>query len=239
LHRVVFVRHGESQYNVLKKFAGWLDCDLTSNGIRQAREAGRMLQDQGYSFDVAYSSALKRAKDTRYFLLDEMGLGDIPAYQSWELNERHYGAFDDLTREEAELQFGKETMRLCRENFRFCPPVSTTSETLYFGEQPTERPVPKSESMSDATERCLEYWSNAIAPALGAGRRVLVVAHGEILRLLTGRLLEMSEDEIVRAPVVANATPLVFDFGDDFTVADHYCLSQSNELSRVPNVSQT
>jgi len=229
VRRVVFLRHGESQYNVLKKFAGWLDCDLTPIGIRQAREAGRMLQEQGYSFDMAFSSELRRARDTRHFLLDEMGLGDIPTFKSWRLNERHYGAFDDLTREEAELLFGKETMRLSREDFRFCPPASTRCEPLYFGEQPPAESAPKSESMNDATGRCLEYWQNSVVPAVRDGKRVLVVAHGEILRLLTGHLLGMSEDEIVHAPVLRNATPLILDFTDDFTVSDHRVLTDSTE----------
>ena len=226
MHRVVFLRHGESQYNVLKRFAGWLDCDLNLDGIRQAKRAGQMLLDLGYSFDVAYSSALKRAISTLQCVLDEMSLNSISVNQSWRLNERHFGALDDLTNEEAELRFGQETLRLCREDFRFYPPISGRGQVPYFCEKPPVNMIPKSESMYDATSRCLVYWQHVIINSVRTGKCALVVAHGDILRLLTGYLLGMKEDEIIHLPVIANAIPLVFDFDNDFRVSAHYYLEE-------------
>ena len=231
MHRVVFVRHGESEYNVMKKCAGWLDCRLTPNGVMQARSAGQMLRSRGYGFDVVFSSVLVRAVDTRCLLLDEMGLSGIDTQQSWKLNERHYGGLDDLTREEAELKYGQETLRLCREDFEYRPPLSTRKHVACFGGGPADDTYPNSESMNDAAARCLDYWQNVIVPVVSSGKRAIVVAHGEILRLLTGHLLEASEEEIVHTPVLPNATPFVFHFRDDFSVSAHYLLADSTELT--------
>ncbi len=231
MHRVVFIRHGESEYNVLKKCAGWLDCRLTFNGILQARGAGQMLRSRGYAFDAAFSSVLKRAVDTRCLLLDEMGLSDIETHQSWRLNERHYGGLDDLTRDEAELKYGEETFRLCREDFGFRPPLATGKHVDCFGGGLADEPFPNSESMNDVTARCVDYWQNVIVPVVSSGKRAIVVAHGEILRLLMGHLLEASEEEIVCTPVLPNARPCIFDFRDDFSVSAHYLLGDSTELT--------
>ena len=233
MHTVVFVRHGESEYNALKKCAGWLDCRLTSKGIAQARKAGQALLDQGYTFDVAYSSTLKRAVDTRRFLLEEMGLTGISTPQSWRLNERHYGGLDDLTREEAELKFGLETLRLCRQDFEFRPPSADKESSQRFGIDLLGSSLPKSESMNDAVGRSLDYWHNVIVPVVASRAAVLVVAHGELLRLLTGFLLQMGEQDIVRSPVLPNATPLVFEFNDDFTVSTRYFLPGFGALSPI------
>jgi 2,3-bisphosphoglycerate-dependent phosphoglycerate mutase len=233
LYRIVFVRHGESQYNVLKKFAGWLDCDLTADGIMQARKAGRLLKDSGYSFDVAYTSKLKRANETLRHLLDEMNLDSTSIFQSWRLNERHYGALDDLTREEAELKFGKEILRQCRENFRCSPPILVGGKNDHFGGQYS---MPNSESMFDVTARCLLYWNSVIIPAMTAGKSVLVVTHGELLRLLTGSLLEMDEEDIILTPVLPNASPLVFDLREDFSVSNHFFLSEIGDPSAAVDI---
>jgi 2,3-bisphosphoglycerate-dependent phosphoglycerate mutase len=162
-----------------------------------------------------------------HYLLDEMGLNRITTFRSWLLNERHFGGLDDLTREEAESRFGQETLRLCREDFRFRPPQSTGKETFYSGGRPPNGVVPRSESMSDATIRALACWRNVIVPVASTGMTPLVVSHGEILRLLTGHLLGMSEDEIVHTPVFPNATPMVIEFNDDFRVLSHYSLAGS------------
>ncbi len=201
----MFVRHGESEYNVLKKCAGWLDCNLTANGIDQARTAGRLLAGQGYMFDVAFSSELTRAKHTRELILDEMGLSGIHLRQSWRLNERHYGGLDDLTKEEAESLFGQEAVRLCRESFHFRPPPAMDRRDACSSVSIPAGASVESESMQDATLRCLHYWQNVVVPAATSGKSILVVAHGEILRLLTGYLLHLREEEIVRAPIPSNA----------------------------------
>jgi 2,3-bisphosphoglycerate-dependent phosphoglycerate mutase len=220
------MRHGESQYNVLKKFAGWLDCELTDEGMAQARRAGRILRSHGYAFDLAYSSMLKRAANTLRIVLDEMDMFSVPCQRSWRLNERHYGGFDGLTLEEAQATFGQETIRLCRENFEFRPPVSKETHLGSTNRTSQTSIVPECESMRDASERCQAFWSDVIKPEVSTGSRVLVVAHGEILRLLTGRLIGMSESEIVRAPVIPNATPWVFELGDDLQVCNHRLLTE-------------
>lgn len=217
------MRHGESQYNVLRKFAGWLDCELTADGIAQARQAGRILLEQGHSFDVAYSSELVRAADTLRHALEAMGLHDIPVRRSWKLNERHFGALDDLTREEAELEFGQETVQRCQEDFRFYPPVSTAARLS----APRTDEAVIGESMHDAMTRCLAYWNDVIAPAVSDGKRALVVTHGDILRLLTGYLLGMSEQEIIRLPVPDNASPMVFHLDDELAISCHYSLPRT------------
>jgi 2,3-bisphosphoglycerate-dependent phosphoglycerate mutase len=144
------MKHSESRYNALKKYAGWLDRELTSNGITQAKTAGQILLSQRYFFDMAYSSSLIRVIDTLQNVLDEMSLNDIPISRSWRLNERHFGALDDLTN-------GKETLRLCLEDFRFCPPVSNGRQLLYLGEFPPAGMIPKSESLHAATVRCMTF----------------------------------------------------------------------------------
>ncbi len=224
------MRHGESEYNVLKKCAGWLDCNLTANGIAQARAAGRLLAEQGFLFDVAFSSELTRAKHTRELILDEMGLTGIPLRQSWRLNERHYGGLDDLTTEEAQCRFGQETVRLCREDFAFRPPSSSSGVSVEC--LPPATP-PDPESMRDATARCAWYWHGVVVPAVERGARALVVAHGDILRLLCGQLFEMTEDAIVHSPVAPNAAPFILEFNDDFGVAEHYYLSQIDDTVPV------
>ncbi len=233
MFRIVFVRHGESEYNVLKKCAGWLDCNLTANGMAQARAAGRLLADQGYLFDIAFSSELTRAKHTRELILDEMGLAGIHLRQSWRLNERHYGGLDDMTKEEAECRFGQEAVRLCRESFRFRPPAAADRVDACSLVRLPDGSDLDSESMRDATVRCLHYWMTVLVPSARSGRSILVVAHGEILRLLMGYLLHMTEEEIVRTPVLPNATPVIFDFDGDLTVITHNVLCGSAQLSPV------
>lgn len=237
MYRIVFVRHGESQYNILKKYAGWLDCDLTMDGIEQAWKAGILLKEKGFSFDMAYTSLLKRANETLRYLLEEMGQDDIAVFRSWRLNERHYGAFDDLTREEVELKFGEAILRECKENFYSCPPVSENIRNYQFGGQVGDILLPKSESMDNVTTRCLLYWNSVIAPTLAADKTVLVVAHGELLRLLTGYLLEMGEEEIIRTPVIPNAAPVVFDLRDDFSVAGHYLVTEDKPEPSISGIS--
>jgi 2,3-bisphosphoglycerate-dependent phosphoglycerate mutase len=220
MHTVVFMRHGESQFNVVKRFAGWVDCGLTDLGIAQARRGGTELRDRGYSFDSAYSSALLRASETMGFALDQMGLRGIPCRRSWMLNERHYGGLDGLTADEVEVAFGKETLRMSREDFNFSPPKKshTDNDSSCGSTARTADNMPQCESMREASQRCWQFWTEGIMPAVASGDRVLVVAHGEILRLLTGRILGVGESEIPRAPVIPNATPWVFHFGRDFSV---------------------
>ena len=166
-------------------------------------------------------------------------MNSIPLHRSWRLNERHYGGFDDPTRDEAELKFGAETLRHCREDFRFCPPVATTGNGRHTVNT-TGTVLPRSESMHDATTRCLIYWEHVLVPQVEAGQDVLVVAHGELLRLLTGHLLGMTEDEIIGMPVFPNAVPLVLELRDDFSVSSHHFLEQVKEpigLARLPALS--
>jgi 2,3-bisphosphoglycerate-dependent phosphoglycerate mutase len=226
MRTVVFMRHGESHYDVMKRFAGWVDCGLTDLGIAQARRGGAELRARGYSFDSAFSSALVRASETMRFALDQMGLQDIPRRRSWMLNERHYGGLDGLTADEVETVFGKEILRMSREDFNFSPPKKphTDNNSGCGSTARTADSMPQCESMREASQRCWRFWTEGIMPAVVSGNRVLVVAHGEILRLLTGRILGASENAIARTPVIPNATPWVFHFGRDFSVQGHELL---------------
>jgi 2,3-bisphosphoglycerate-dependent phosphoglycerate mutase len=237
MHTVVFMRHGESQYNVMKRFAGWVDCGLTDRGISEARRGGTELSKRGYSFDLAYSSALLRASETMRFALHQMGLRGIPCRRSWMLNERHYGGLDGLTAEEVELVFGKETLRMSREDFNFSPPKKSYAGHPDSRESTASnvKSMPQCESMHEASLRCWQFWTESIMPAVASGNRVLVVAHGEILRLLTGRLLGVSESQIARSPVIPNATPWVFRFGCDFSVQGHQLLELDPVLRVTPH----
>lgn len=234
MFKIVLLRHGESIYNQEDRFAGWCDVDLSRRGKNQAKRAGRILKEQGYTFDMAYTSLLKRAIRTLWITLDVMDLLWIPKYHSWRLNERHHGAFQGLSRKEAREQFGEEILYQFRRNYDFKPPVQNEHDARHYTHDPRYQElgkgkIPLSESMRDATSRFLPYWQEVLVPAIQSGRRILIVAHGNILRSLIKHLNDISKEEIVTMHVLANGIPLVYELSADLKVLKHYYLAKFKE----------
>lgn len=202
MYKLVLMRHGESQWNLENRFTGWTDVDLTETGREQARKAGELLKREGYAFDVAFTSVLKRAIRTLWLVLDEMDRMWLPVERSWRLNERHYGALQGLNKSETVAKYGAEQVKIWRRSYDVPPPALSLDDERhprfdrrYAGLKPEE--LPTSESLKTTLDRVLPYWNNRLAPELKAGRDVLVVAHGNSLRALVKMLDGMSDADIV------------------------------------------
>ena len=218
-HRLVLMRHGESQWNLENRFTGWTDVDLTPNGLEEARRAGRMMKDAGLEFDLAYTSVLKRAIRTLWTALDEMDRMWLPVTHSWRLNERHYGALQGLNKAETAAEYGDEQVLIWRRAYGIAPnplppgdPRASEGDPRYADVPPGE--IPRTECLKDTVARVLPYWNAEIAPAIRSGKRVLIAAHGNSLRALVKYLDDMSEDDIVNLNI-PTARPLVYELDDD------------------------
>lgn len=228
--KLVLIRHGESLYNKEKRFAGWTDTDLSPEGIEQAKRAGHMLKERGYTFDEAHTSMLKRTIRTLWIILDVMDLMWIPVRHSWRLNERHQGALQGMKRDVVAEKFGHQVMHRFHSDHDFKPPALNEDDRRYSGCDPRyqslgKEVIPLSESMKDATGRFLPYWFEVIVPAIKSGKQVLIVSHGYILRSLVKYLDGDSNAESITVPVATNAAPLVYEFGENLTVRQHYYLT--------------
>ncbi|HYH47381.1 MAG TPA: 2,3-diphosphoglycerate-dependent phosphoglycerate mutase [Thermoanaerobaculia bacterium] len=228
MHKLVLLRHGESTWNLENRFTGWTDVDLTPKGVEEAHEAARLLAAGGYTFDVAYTSLLKRAIRTLWIVLDGMDLMWLPVHRSWRLNERHYGALQGLNKAETAAQYGEQQVLLWRRSFADPPPPLTPDDPRYPGRErryadlsPAELPL--AESLKDTIARFLPYWHETIAPQIRAGRRVVITAHGNSLRALVKHLDGIPEDEIVGLNI-PTGIPLVYELNDDLTPRTHYYL---------------
>ena len=215
---LVLLRHGESTWNKENRFTGWTDVDLSETGVGEAHEAGRLLRTDGFAFDVAYTSVLKRAIRTLWIALDEMDQMWLPVVNSWRLNERHYGALQGLNKAETAARFGDEQVKVWRRSYDVPPPALTEDDERFPGRDPRYRgladaDVPRSESLKDTVARFLPFWASDIAPALRDGRRVLVAAHGNSLRALVKYLDGISDEEIVGLNI-PTGVPLVYDLDD-------------------------
>jgi 2,3-bisphosphoglycerate-dependent phosphoglycerate mutase len=226
--KLVLLRHGESTWNLENRFTGWTDVDLTARGIEEAHTAGRRLREDGYTFDVAHTSLLKRAIRTLWITLDEMDLMWIPVHRSWKLNERHYGALQGLNKAETAAQYGDEQVLVWRRSYSTPPPPLTpddprhpSRDRRYAGLSPSELPL--AESLKDTVARFLPYWHESIVPDIKAGRRVIIAAHGNSLRALVKHLDGISEDEIVGLNI-PTGIPLVYELDDDLAPIRHYYL---------------
>jgi len=202
MHKLVLIRHGESTWNLDNRFTGWTDVDLTPLGIEQAKGAGRLLKEQGYKFDVAYTSVLKRATRTLWHVLDEMDRTWLPVVNSWRLNERHYGALQGLNKGETAKKYGDAQVLLWRRSYDTPPPAleptdprSERGDPRYAKMQPEQ--IPLTECLKDTVARVMPFWNDALAPALRAGKRVVVAAHGNSIRALGKYLDKLSDAEIV------------------------------------------
>ncbi len=229
--KLILLRHGESLWNRENRFSGWTDVDLSEQGMAEAQEAGKILKSKGYSFDVAFTSVLKRAVRTLWIVLDELDRMWIPVERSWRLNERHYGALQGLNKKETAKNFGEEQVFLWRRSYDIRPPALKKTDKRYPGHDPRYREVndselPLTESLKDTVERFLPYWHGAIAPALKAGKKVIVTAHGNSLRALVKYLDNVSQDEIVSLNI-PTGIPLVYDLDEDLRPLKHYYLGDS------------
>jgi 2,3-bisphosphoglycerate-dependent phosphoglycerate mutase len=235
--RLVLLRHGESTWNLENRFTGWTDVDLTAKGIAEAHEAARLLTEGGFTFDVAYTSLLKRAIRTLWIVLDDMDLMWLPVVRDWRLNERHYGALQGLNKAETAAKYGEQQVLVWRRSYADPPPALAPDDPRwpgrdrrYAGLSPAELPL--AESLADTVARFLPYWEGTIAPAIRAGRRVLIAAHGNSLRALVKHLDDVSEREIVGLNI-PTGIPLVYELDRDLRPLSHRYLGDPEAARRA------
>ena len=233
MHKLVLIRHGESTWNLENRFTGWTDVDLTETGVEQAKQAGRLLKAEGYEFDVAYTSVLKRATRTLWHTLDEMDRTWLPVVHSWRLNERHYGDLQGLNKAEMAAKYGEKQVLVWRRSYDTPPPPLAKSDARFEGRDPRYAgiAVPQAECLKDTVERVIPYWTSAIAPAVSAGRRVLIAAHGNSLRALVKYLDDISDDAIVGENIPTGA-PLVYDLDEHLKPRGRRYLGDQAEIAR-------
>jgi 2,3-bisphosphoglycerate-dependent phosphoglycerate mutase len=237
MYKLVLLRHGESQWNLENRFTGWTDVDLTENGRREAQAAGELLRREGYGFDIAYTSVLKRAIRTLWLTLDAMDLMWLPVVHSWRLNERHYGALQGLDKAETAAKFGEEQVLIWRRAYAVAPDPLVPSDLRWAGNDPRYRhlkpeEIPATECLKDTVARVVPFWKDSIAPALSRGRRVLVAAHGNSLRALIKYLDNVSDEDIVGLNI-PTARPLVYELDAELRPLRHYYLGDAAEIERA------
>lgn len=226
--KLVLLRHGESIWNLENRFTGWTDVDLTPKGLEEAKEAARLLNEGGYTFDVAHTSLLKRAIRTLWITMDGMDLMWIPVHRSWRLNERHYGALQGLNKAETAAQYGDQQVLVWRRSFSDPPPPLTPDDPRHpshdrrYADIPKEE-LPLAESLKDTIDRFLPYWHGTIVPDLKSGKRVVIAAHGNSLRALVKHLDQVSDDEIVGMNI-PTGIPLVYELDEDLKPLRSYYL---------------
>ncbi len=237
MHKLVLIRHGESTWNQENRFTGWTDVDLTEKGREEARQAGRLLKGQGFRFDVAYVSVLKRAIRTLWTVLDEMDLMWLPVQNSWRLNERHYGALQGLNKSETAAQYGEDQVKIWRRSYDIPPPPLETSDNRFPGNDPRYADLkpgelPRTECLKDTVARFLPYWHETLAPAVRSGKKVLVTAHGNSIRAIVKYLDNVSDDEIVGVNI-PTGVPLVYELTEDFKPIKHYYLGDADAIAKA------
>jgi 2,3-bisphosphoglycerate-dependent phosphoglycerate mutase len=232
--RLVLVRHGQSTWNLENRFTGWTDVDLSERGMREAHEAAEALRDGDYTFDVAFTSVLKRAIRTLWIILDDMDLMWIPVHRSWRLNERHYGALQGLNKKDMVGRFGLEQVQIWRRSYDIPPGLLPQSDPRHPCHDPRYANVPKellpaAESLKTTLERVLPYWHEAIVPALRQKQKVLISAHGNSLRALVKYLDNVSDEEITQLNI-PTGIPLVYELDDDLKARTHYYLADEESV---------
>ncbi len=237
MYKVVLLRHGESTWNMENRFTGWTDVDLSERGVAEAHRAGQYLKAQGYVFDVAFTSVLKRAIRTLWITMDEMDQMWIPVYNSWRLNERHYGALQGLNKAETAAKYGDQQVKIWRRSYDTQPPALTKDDERWPGHDPRyksldPKDVPLTECLKDTVARFLPYWHDTIAPAVKSGARVIVAAHGNSLRALVKYLDNISDDEIVELNI-PTGVPLVYELDEDLRPVKHYYLGDPEEIRKA------
>jgi 2,3-bisphosphoglycerate-dependent phosphoglycerate mutase len=237
MHKLVLVRHGESTWNMENRFTGWTDVDLSEKGIEEVKQAGLILKKEGYAFDVAFTSLLKRAIRTLWIILDELDLLWLPISRSWRLNERHYGTLQGLNKSETAAKYGEEQVKIWRRSYDIPPPPLAEDDSRYAGKDRRyndldKKDIPLTECLKDTVDRFLPYWHNEIAPVVKSGKRVIIAAHGNSLRALVKYLDNMSNDEIIKLNI-PTAMPLVYELDDNLKPIRHYYLGDPEEVRKA------
>ena len=237
MKKLVLLRHGESVWNMENRFTGWTDVDLSPKGVQEARAAGRQMLADGYVFDLAFTSVLKRAIRTLWLALDEMDRMWIPVQKTWRLNERHYGALQGLNKMETVERHGEQQVKIWRRSYDIRPPAlspddlrSPRNDPRYSALQPEE--IPFTECLKDTVDRVLPYWTQMIAPEVRTGRHVLIASHGNSLRALVKYLDKISDDAIVELNI-PTGVPLVYELNDDLTPIRHYYLGDAAAIEKA------
>ena len=226
--KLVLVRHGQSEWNLENRFTGWTDVGLSEKGIQEAIEAGKVLKEKGFEFDVAYTSVLKRANDTLGYILHELGEENIPVKKTWRLNERHYGALQGLNKDETKEKYGEEQVLLWRRSTEVKPPELTVDDERYPGNDPKYQDLkpeelPRTENLIDTINRVMVCWNTEIKQDLLAGKRVIIAAHGNSLRGLIKYLDSMTDEEIIKLEL-QTGNPICYELDDDLKPIQHYYL---------------
>jgi len=237
MHKLVLVRHGESTWNKENRFTGWTDVDLSEKGVDEAHQAGRTLREQGFVFDIAHVSVLKRAIRTLWIILDEMDLMWIPVRNFWRLNERHYGALQGLNKSEMAAQYGEEQVRIWRRSYNTRPPALEPSDPRFPGHDAryadlAQHDLPLTECLEDTVARFLPYWHESLAPAVRSGKRMLVAAHGNTIRALVKYLDGISDQEIVGLNI-PTGIPLLYELDGNLKPIRSTYLGDAEAVSRA------
>ncbi len=237
MYKLVLLRHGESTWNKENRFTGWTDVDLSEKGVEEAKQSGQILKKEGYIFDIAFTSVLKRAIRSLWIVLDEMDLMWIPVYRSWRLNERHYGALQGLNKAETAQKFGEEQVLIWRRSYDTPPPKLDKTDERYPGNDPkykdlNEKDIPLMECLKDTVERFLPYWHEEIVPTIKSGKRVIISAHGNSLRALVKYLDNIPDEEIVKLNI-PTGIPLVYELSEDLKPLKHYYLGSDEEINKA------
>jgi 2,3-bisphosphoglycerate-dependent phosphoglycerate mutase len=237
MYEVVLLRHGESTWNMENRFTGWTDVDLSEKGIAEAHDAGKLLRDSGYRFDLAYTSVLKRAIRTLWIVLDEMDLMWIPEVRSWRLNERHYGALQGLNKAETAEKYGEAQVKLWRRSYSTQPPALEKSDERWPGHDPRyadvpEADLPLTECLKDTVARFVPFWEGTIAPSVKAGKKVIVTAHGNSIRALVKYLDGVSDEDITELNI-PTGIPLLYKLDDDLRPISHTYLGDPEAAAKA------
>jgi 2,3-bisphosphoglycerate-dependent phosphoglycerate mutase len=234
--KLVLIRHGESIWNKENLFTGWTDVDLSEQGRKEAKRAGELLKSEGFTFDIAYTSVLKRAIRTLWTVLDELDLMWIPVERSWRLNERHYGALQGLNKAETAAKYGDDQVLIWRRSYDIQPPALEKTDKRFPGKDPryeelSEKELPLTECLKDTVERFLPYWQVTIEPSIKAGKKVLIAAHGNSLRALVKYLDNIPDDKIISLNI-PTGIPLVYELDDNLKSIKHYYLGDTAEIEK-------
>jgi 2,3-bisphosphoglycerate-dependent phosphoglycerate mutase len=235
--KLVLLRHGESTWNLANKFTGWTDVDLTEKGITEAHEGAKWLKKEGFAFDIAYTSVLKRAIKTLWIVLEDMDLAWIPVERSWKLNERHYGALQGLNKLETVEKYGDKQVLKWRRSYDIQPPALTEDDQRFPGNDPrykglTKAELPLTECLKDTVNRFLPYWQDTIIPSLKQGKKIIIAAHGNSLRALVKFLDNVSDQDIVSLNI-PTGIPLVYELDDKLKALNHYYLGDPETIKKA------
>ena len=237
MYKVVLLRHGESTWNKENRFTGWTDVDLSEKGLQEAKKAGEVLKAEGYKFDIAYTSVLKRAIRTLWITLDELDLMWTPVIRHWQLNERHYGALQGLNKAETAKKFGEEQVKIWRRSYDTQPPALEQNDERFPGKDPryanlTADELPLTECLKDTVARFVPYWEGTIAPMVKTGKKVLITAHGNSLRALVKYLDNIPDEEIVGLNI-PTGIPLVYELDKDMKSLKSYYLGDQEAIAQA------